>query len=241
MLYLLFVCGYATNAPPICVCAILGVEMNTHVTPKPSFGRKKNTELLDNIFTMLYNNYINETVHKEEKPMPKIILHLREQLLLEAKKQLLSNGYSGLAIRSVAQACGVGIGTVYNYFPSKEMLVGACIYEDWKVYLAQIEALPTDLPRQLLCGIYDALRSFSGEYAFVFQRHDAVKQGMVGFFKHHKTLRSQLSAPLLPMCEQLEIQDPAFAADFMAEALIRWAMEGVAFDRVYALLEKIMQ
>ena len=173
--------------------------------------------------------------------MPKIIENLQSRLIEEAQRQIQRSGYDTMTIRSVASACGVGVGTVYNYFPSKEMLVGACIYEDWKVYLAQIEALPTDLPRQLLCGIYDALRSFSGEYAFVFQRHDAVKQGMVGFFKHHKTLRSQLSAPLLPMCEQLEIQDPAFAADFMAEALIRWAMEGVAFDRVYALLEKIMQ
>ena len=59
--------------------------------------------------------------------MPKIIENLREQLLEETKKQILDRGYANTTIRSVAKACGVGVGTVYNYFESKEMLVASFV------------------------------------------------------------------------------------------------------------------
>ena len=55
--------------------------------------------------------------------MPKIIENVREQLLAEAKKQVFEHGYADTTIRSVARACGLGVGTVYNYFSSKEMLI----------------------------------------------------------------------------------------------------------------------
>ena len=50
--------------------------------------------------------------------MPKIIEGLRQRLLQEAERQLTEGGYSAMTIRSVAKACGVAVGTVYNYFYS---------------------------------------------------------------------------------------------------------------------------
>ena len=182
----------------------------------------------------------NERVQKKESIMPKIIQNLREQFLSETKKQLFSVGLSGITIRAIAQACNVGIGTVYNYFPSKEMLIGSCIFEDWKNYLAQIEALPKDDAFVLLGGIYEALRSFAKEYAPVFLTQDAVKE-MTDFPRKHKMLRNQLSKPLLPLCENANMEDPAFGAEFIAENLISWSMEGVAFTTVYPMLQKLIE
>ncbi len=50
--------------------------------------------------------------------MPKIIENLQSKLIEEAKKQIEEAGYGAMTIRSVAKACGVGVGTVYNYFSS---------------------------------------------------------------------------------------------------------------------------
>ena len=57
--------------------------------------------------------------------MPKIIENLENRLISEAKKQIAEAGYNAVTIRSVAKACGVGVGTVYNYFESKEALLAA--------------------------------------------------------------------------------------------------------------------
>ena len=71
--------------------------------------------------------------------MPKIIDNVREELLKEAKKQLIENGYSHTTIRSVARGCGIAIGTVYNYFPSKDMLIATFMMEDWNTAFSSVE------------------------------------------------------------------------------------------------------
>ena len=63
--------------------------------------------------------------------MPKIIENIREALLVEAKRQIAERGYQNTTIRSVAKECGVAVGTVYNYFKSKDMLIASFILEDW--------------------------------------------------------------------------------------------------------------
>jgi AcrR family transcriptional regulator len=71
--------------------------------------------------------------------MPKIIHNLENRLIAEARKQIETSGYANMTIRSVAAACEVGVGTVYNYFPSKEALVATFMLDDWKVCIAQIQ------------------------------------------------------------------------------------------------------
>ena len=70
--------------------------------------------------------------------MPKIIENLESRILAEARKQIEASGYGALTIRSVAKECGVGIGTVYNYFPSKDALVASYMLQDWKSCLEVI-------------------------------------------------------------------------------------------------------
>ena len=59
--------------------------------------------------------------------MPKIIPGLRDRLVEEAERQLVTGGYTALTIRSVAKACHVAVGTVYNYFSSKEEFVASAL------------------------------------------------------------------------------------------------------------------
>ena len=72
--------------------------------------------------------------------MPKIIENPESRLVAEARKQALEGGYSAVTIRSVAAACGLGVGTVYNDFPSKDALPAAFLLEDWKECLRAVEA-----------------------------------------------------------------------------------------------------
>ena len=62
--------------------------------------------------------------------MPKIIENLREILLAASRTLLLEEGYRALTMRQVAGLCHVAVGTVYNYFPSKDMLDAHILLED---------------------------------------------------------------------------------------------------------------
>ena len=167
--------------------------------------------------------------------MPKIIENLREQLLSEAKRQIAEYGYAETTIRSVARAVGVGVGTVYNYFESKEMLVASFVFEAWKVHLEKMASLSKENARELLFGIYSSLTDFSKENEKLFS--DAAKTGMTtaSFSARHKMLREQISRFVSPVCPD------TFSADFVAESLICWSSEGVSFDSLYPVLERIIK
>ena len=72
--------------------------------------------------------------------MPKILFDVREKLLQAARKSLKENGYQALSVREIARTCGIGTGTVYNYFHSKDELLALVILEDWDDTLKNIDA-----------------------------------------------------------------------------------------------------
>jgi AcrR family transcriptional regulator len=173
--------------------------------------------------------------------MPKIIENVREQLLAEARRQIAQRGYAQTTVRSVAGACSLGVGTVYNYFASKDVLIASFLFEDWKQYLDTMSALPKDQPEVLLRGIYKALGDFAAQNQALFSDVDAARSAAIGSSARHRMLRGQISAFILPLCELRGAQDPAFTSEFIAEALLCWSMEGAEFDAVYPILEKILK
>ena len=166
--------------------------------------------------------------------MPKIIENLESRLIAEAKKQIEESGYGAMTIRSVAKACGVGVGTVYNYFSSKEELVATDLLEDWKQCITAIQAVSTysDSPRPVMLCIYDQLVSYARRHQAIFLDEAAAASFTGSFSRYHGMLRSQLAQPLRKFC------DSDFAAEFLAEALLTWTMAGKAFDEIYGMMEK---
>ncbi len=169
--------------------------------------------------------------------MPKIIENLRNQLLREARRQIAERGYTSTTIRSVAAACGVGVGTVYNYFPSKEMLIAAFMMADWQKQLDAMATLPEDQPEALLRGVYEALCSYVEGHRELFSDAGAVKAISQGFAPRHRMLREQLTGFILPVCQG---DNAAFTAAFIAESLISWVMEGIPFDTLYPVIQKLI-
>ena len=53
--------------------------------------------------------------------------------ILKASRELIQQqGWAAVNIRSVAAACGVSVGSIYNYFDSKAALVAATIESVWR-------------------------------------------------------------------------------------------------------------
>lgn len=169
--------------------------------------------------------------------MPKIIENLKSRLLAEAKKQIEEKGYAATTIRSVAQACGIGVGTVYNYFPSKDALLATYMLEAWEECLAAIHAVYNRSihPTPVLRCIYDQLQGFSLRYQTLF-RDEAAQASFAGAFaRYHELLRAQLAMPLRVYCPN------AFTSEFIAEAMLTWTTAGKEFDEICPVIEKLFK
>ena len=171
--------------------------------------------------------------------MPKIIENIREKLLEEAKRQVMELGYSSMTIRSVASACGVGVGTVYNYFPSKDILIASFILEDWFICKQAIdegcrENMTTEMA---LRSIYDGLNIFLSKYEVLFKDESAGVAFSASFSKErHKMLCNQIAQPLLPFCQKQTRVKAEFLAEFVAESLLNWACSEASFEDVKSVL-----
>lgn len=55
----------------------------------------------------------------------------RENILAAATELARKDGLAKLGIRSVAASCGVSVGTIYNYFPDKDVLVTGVVGSFW--------------------------------------------------------------------------------------------------------------
>ena len=107
--------------------------------------------------------------------MPKLLPNVRQQLIETARRQVAEQGYTNTTIRSVAGACGVGVGTVYNYFPSKDMLVVGFMLEDWKICKQAIHQGVTeaeDVKAALFC-MHEILCSYKDKYQILFADENA--------------------------------------------------------------------
>ncbi len=162
--------------------------------------------------------------------MPKILNNARERMLQEAEKLLRQGGYSAVTIRGIAGACGVGVGTVYNYFPSKEALLAEYLLQDWRGCIDAIEAVQGNSPEAVAGCVYRELLAFSQRHADIF-RDEAAQAAFAGRSgRYHSLLRGQLAAPLRRFC------DSDFAAEFIAEALLTWTVAGKRFSAIWGMI-----
>lgn len=167
--------------------------------------------------------------------MPKIIENLENRLIAEARKQIEESGYSAMTIRSVAAGCGVGVGTVYNYFPSKDALLATYLLSDWNTCITAIHEVNhhSDSPEPVVRCMFDQLLSFASRHQAIF-RDEAAASAFAGSFSHyHGLLRAQLAEPLKKYCSS------EFAAEFVSESLLTWSMSGKSFDDIYGMIDKL--
>ncbi len=95
----------------------------------------------------------------------------KRQAILDAALELFAErGFYGTAVPLVAERAGVGAGTLYRYFESKEALVNA-LYRSWKMALASslLEGFPMDQPPRAMFGeCYRRLCAFAVEHPRAF-------------------------------------------------------------------------
>ena len=91
-------------------------------------------------------------------------------ILSAALELFAERGFHGTPVPDVAARAGVGTGTVYRYFPSKEALVNA-LYQHWKGFLLQsiLDDFPGDAPpRKQFHAYWSRMVEFAHQHPRVF-------------------------------------------------------------------------
>ena len=173
--------------------------------------------------------------------MPKIIESLRERLLKEARAQSRQAGYDSLTMRGVAQACGVGVGTLYNYFPSKDVLVASFVAEDWHSVMANVFSESAGRSAaQVLQAEYDGIRRFLAMQERLFSDPGAIRTYAALPPGRHEQLRAQLAVPVERALVEGGHPNASFLSLFLAEALLAWAPAGVPWETLFESIRPLL-
>ncbi len=158
--------------------------------------------------------------------MPKIIENARSQILEEARRILKREGYTALTIRKTANALGIGVGTIYNYFPSKEYLAAGVMLEDWKEITRRFSGPDAPgSPEGLLHALFDQLRSFSAVYSPVWEDYEQHKGSVPLFDRYHRILIEELSGYIRASLPPEQVRQEPYLAGFLAALVLRFAAD----------------
>lgn len=103
------------------------------------------------------------------------IVTSKEDILKNSRDLILREGLSALNVRSVAAACGVSVGSIYNYFSSKSELMCAIIESIWCEIFHQPEdpSVFQDI-QSCVSWIYDRMAYGYKQYPGFFTFHSLV-------------------------------------------------------------------
>lgn len=145
----------------------------------------------------------------------------REEILKTSRELIQRQGLSAINIRSVAAACGVSVGSIYNYFDSKTALVGAVVESVW----CEIFHRPDDnavFQDTLACvtWVYQCMEYGCKHYPGFFTLHALGFMGedmSAGRQKMQQTWQHILAELCAVLKRDIKIRPDAFTAEFTAK------------------------
>lgn len=175
------------------------------------------------------------------------IVTSKEDIILQSKGIIQEKGVAALTIRSVAKRCGVSIGSIYNYFPSKEALVEAAVQAVWVeiIHLSGRPQSPMNF-KETLSWLLDGIKKGRRRYPEFFDYQS------MGFLPRSSesedaTMTAFFQRIYRPLYQSL-IQDPhidltIFDADFKPQGFVKFIFQACmdcilrsAFEEKYIFL-----
>ena len=161
--------------------------------------------------------------------MPKIIEGAKENILHCTRKHLSETGYTSLSLRLIAKECHLGVGTIYNYFPSKDDLVAQIMLEDWFKCLAEMDKhIDTAIDAETgLIQIHHVLKTYCIQYESLFKEAESSAHVISS---RHDLLVSQMKERIQKLLNQFN-QDDEYSV-LLAEIMLISATKNTINDHL---------
>lgn len=189
-------------------------------------------------------------VQKGGKEVPKIIDNPEEVILSHARDIILKDGYTSLTMRKVSNNSGIAVGTIYNYFPTKDHLTLRLMEDYWYDYLKaldEIDRLETDLFVKLF-RIYKKLDDFTQTFREVW-----VKNSTPGYTEDSRNRKKNFMQKLSKRLEEILMEahdkeiihlplEPSATAEFLLLNFLTMAqMKQFEYNNFEKILKKLFE
>lgn len=145
----------------------------------------------------------------------------KEDILKTSRKLIQQQGWPAINIRSVAAACGVSVGSIYNYFDSKAALVCATVESIWcEIFRRPEDSAVFQDTQACIVWMYERMEYGHKQYPGFFTLHS------LGFIQEDKadgkrrmqqTWHHILDGLCLVLKQDKRIRANAFTEQFTAE------------------------
>lgn len=175
--------------------------------------------------------------------MSKLINNPKETILAATQRQLRTFGYDGTTLRSVAQECGISVGSVYNYFHDKDTLIQTSMMGDWLSVLASIKQQcneSADVAQGIRC-IGELLAEFVKMHPWMSEYRSAkTPSGDFDLFRRRRMLHDILDGILSTLFEKHGKQADAHLCPLFTEMILTSvSSKTVTFDMVNEVVERL--
>ncbi len=152
----------------------------------------------------------------------------RQAILRVCRGIVAEKGLSALNMRVVAQECNVALGSLYNYFSSKDELVLATIENVWQDIFHMEQPCRAALPfPEYVRWIFESVRRGAEEYPNFFTAH-SLSFASSGKNKARDTMEQYFAHMKKGMTAALQadaaVRENAFAADFTEAAFVDFVL-----------------
>lgn len=145
----------------------------------------------------------------------------KEEILKTSRELIGRQGWSGVNIRSVAAACGVSVGSIYNYFDSKGALVEATVESVWReIFHRPKQDAPFENIQECILWMYGQMEQGSRKYPGFFALHSLGFLGeekLQGRRRMQQTWQHILEGLRLVLQRDRAIRPDAFTPSFTLE------------------------
>lgn len=159
-----------------------------------------------------------------------------KECILEASKSIASvSGMSALNIRDVARKCEISVGSVYNYFPSKDDLVFATVESIWtEILMSDDSAISQKTFTDAVSHFFERVLFGTNKYPSFLDAHsmrsmDTSKEKGRGVM--NRFFGKVMNDLLVALDGDPQVRKDAFSEDFTKEAFV-----GFVFSNVLSLV-----
>ena len=145
----------------------------------------------------------------------------KEKILKTSRELIRQQGWSAVNIRSVAAACGVSVGSIYNYFDSKTALLCAIVESIWgEIFRRPEDGAGFQDTQACIVWMYERMECGCRQYPGFFTLHS------LGFMQEDKsdgkrrmqqTWQHIVDRLCFVLRQDAKIRDGAFTEQFTVE------------------------